>query len=84
MQANHILLDQVHSNLVIIMVNLKIKKGSACSDFNGYCDIFSKCRGVDGQGSLARLANTLLAITQITIEDIKTFASVIFIRIKNI
>lgn len=48
---------------------------------NGYCDIFSKCRGVDGQGSLARLANTLLAITQITIEDIKTFASVMFIKI---
>ncbi|CBY34574.1 unnamed protein product [Oikopleura dioica] len=33
------------------------KPGSACDDFKGYCDVFSKCRKVDADGPLARLRN---------------------------
>ncbi|CAF0878218.1 unnamed protein product [Brachionus calyciflorus] len=51
-----------------------LRPGSACSAMQGYCDIFSKCRSVNAQGSLAKLAKTLIAPTTITIEDIKTWA----------
>ncbi|CAH1789926.1 unnamed protein product [Owenia fusiformis] len=33
--------------------------GAACDNFIGYCDVFSKCRGVDAEGPLARLKNLL-------------------------
>lgn len=31
--------------------------GAPCNDFNGYCDVFLKCRAVDADGPLSRLKN---------------------------
>lgn len=39
---------------------LILKPGSPCIGTLGYCDIFSKCRPVDGEGPLLRLKNLLL------------------------
>ena len=39
---------------------LILKPGSPCIGTLGYCDIFSKCRSVDGEGPLSRLKNLLL------------------------
>lgn len=33
--------------------------GSACNNYEGYCDVFSKCRSVDADGPLARLKKVL-------------------------
>ncbi|XP_053204127.1 disintegrin and metalloproteinase domain-containing protein 10-like [Panonychus citri] len=49
---------------------LKLRPGSPCNDFQGYCDVFQRCRAVDAEGPLARLKNllwnhkTLLTIKQ--------------------
>ena len=37
--------------------NLKQFPGAPCNDFNGYCDVFLKCRAVDADGPLSRLKN---------------------------
>ena len=37
--------------------NLKQFPGAPCDDFNGYCDVFLKCRAVDADGPLSRLKN---------------------------
>ena len=37
-----------------------LKPGSPCVGTLGYCDIFSKCRSVDGEGPLLRLKKFLL------------------------
>ena len=39
---------------------LILKPGSPCMGTLGYCDIFSKCRSVDGEGPLSRLKKFLL------------------------
>ena len=31
--------------------------GAPCDNFNGYCDVFLKCRAVDADGPLSRLKN---------------------------
>ena len=36
---------------------LKQFPGAPCNDFNGYCDVFLKCRAVDADGPLSRLKN---------------------------
>lgn len=56
------------------MLNLKegisLRPGSPCDNYQGYCDVFLKCRAVDAEGPLARLKNlifnreTLLTIAQ--------------------
>lgn len=38
---------------------IKLRPGSPCNDFKGYCDVFQKCRAVDAEGPLARLKNLL-------------------------
>lgn len=49
---------------------LSLRPGSPCDNFQGYCDVFLKCRKVDAEGPLARLKNllfnqeTLLTIAQ--------------------
>ncbi|XP_015785243.1 disintegrin and metalloproteinase domain-containing protein 10 [Tetranychus urticae] len=49
---------------------LKLRPGSPCNDFQGYCDVFQRCRAVDAEGPLVRLKNllwnhkTLLTIKQ--------------------
>ncbi|KAF7414325.1 hypothetical protein HZH68_002814 [Vespula germanica] len=37
------------------------KPGTPCNDYNGYCDIFQKCREVDPSGPLATLRRLLLS-----------------------
>lgn len=37
--------------------NLKQFPGAPCNNFNGYCDVFLKCRAVDADGPLSRLKN---------------------------
>lgn len=33
--------------------------GAPCNNFQGYCDILHKCRGVDSEGPLERIKNLL-------------------------
>ncbi|KAK4881068.1 hypothetical protein RN001_004387 [Aquatica leii] len=37
------------------------KPGTPCNDYNGYCDVFQKCREVDPSGPLATLRKLLLS-----------------------
>ncbi|XP_015116247.1 disintegrin and metalloproteinase domain-containing protein 10 isoform X2 [Diachasma alloeum] len=41
--------------------NMMSKPGTPCNDYNGYCDIFQKCREVDPTGPLATLRRLLLS-----------------------
>ncbi|XP_076356535.1 disintegrin and metalloproteinase domain-containing protein 10-like [Tachypleus tridentatus] len=50
---------------------LKLRPGSPCNNFKGYCDVFQVCRSVDAEGPLARLKNLLL--DKNTLMDIKEF-----------
>ena len=52
---------------------LKLRPGSPCNDFQGYCDVFQRCRAVDAEGPLARLKNLLL--NQKTLMNIKQWAT---------
>lgn len=54
------------------MSGLKLRPGSPCNEFLGYCDVFQRCRPVDAEGPLARLKNTLL--NQQTLLSIKQWA----------
>ncbi|KAI4478259.1 hypothetical protein M0802_014560, partial [Mischocyttarus mexicanus] len=38
---------------------ISLRPGSPCDNFQGYCDVFLKCRAVDAEGPLARLKNLL-------------------------
>lgn len=38
---------------------IKLRPGSPCNNFHGYCDVFQKCRNVDAEGPLARLKRLL-------------------------
>ncbi|CAG9823304.1 unnamed protein product, partial [Phaedon cochleariae] len=39
---------------------ISLRPGSPCDNFQGYCDVFLKCRAVDADGPLVRLVNLLL------------------------
>ncbi|XP_022900053.2 disintegrin and metalloproteinase domain-containing protein 10 isoform X1 [Onthophagus taurus] len=39
---------------------ISLRPGSPCDNFQGYCDVFFKCRAVDADGPLVRLVNLLL------------------------
>ncbi|XP_034948232.1 disintegrin and metalloproteinase domain-containing protein 10-like [Chelonus insularis] len=41
--------------------NMMSKPGTPCNDYNGYCDIFQRCREVDPTGPLATLRRLLLS-----------------------
>ncbi|XP_063972508.1 disintegrin and metalloproteinase domain-containing protein 10 isoform X1 [Diachasmimorpha longicaudata] len=49
---------------------ISLRPGSPCDNFQGYCDVFLKCRAVDAEGPLAKLKNllfnkeTLLTVAQ--------------------
>ncbi|XP_055372053.1 disintegrin and metalloproteinase domain-containing protein 10 [Condylostylus longicornis] len=49
---------------------ISLRPGSPCDNFQGYCDVFLKCRAVDAEGPLVRLKNllfnkeTLLTVAQ--------------------
>ena len=36
-----------------------LSTGSPCNNFQGYCDVFLRCRGVDAEGPLTRLKKLL-------------------------
>jgi len=38
---------------------LSLRPGSPCDNFQGYCDVFLKCRKVDAEGPLVRLKNLI-------------------------
>nr|CAG4638307.1 EOG090X02I4 [Cyclestheria hislopi] len=38
---------------------ISLRPGSPCDNYQGYCDVFLKCRAVDAEGPLARLKNLL-------------------------
>ena len=38
---------------------LSLRPGSPCGDYQGYCDVFLKCRKVDAEGPLVRLKNLI-------------------------
>ncbi|KAB7502289.1 Disintegrin and metalloproteinase domain-containing protein 10 [Armadillidium nasatum] len=38
-----------------------MRPGAPCNNFQGYCDVFQKCRAVDAEGPLARLKNLLFS-----------------------
>lgn len=50
---------------------ISLRPGSPCDNFQGYCDVFLKCRAIDAEGPLARLKNllfnkdTLLTVQQL-------------------
>ncbi|XP_076311561.1 disintegrin and metalloproteinase domain-containing protein 10-like [Tachypleus tridentatus] len=52
---------------------IKLRPGSPCNDFKGYCDVFQKCRAVDAEGPLARLKNLLF--NQKTLMDIRQWVT---------
>lgn len=54
------------------MSGLKLRPGSPCNEFLGYCDVFQRCRPVDAEGPLARLKNTIL--NQRTLMSIRQWA----------
>jgi disintegrin and metalloproteinase domain-containing protein 10 len=39
---------------------ISLRPGSPCDNYQGYCDVFLKCRAVDADGPLVRLMNLLL------------------------
>ncbi|XP_032512584.2 disintegrin and metalloproteinase domain-containing protein 10 [Danaus plexippus] len=39
---------------------ISLRPGSPCDNFQGYCDVFLKCRAVDAEGPLVKLKNLLL------------------------
>ncbi|KAM9817495.1 disintegrin and metalloproteinase domain-containing protein 10-like [Neosynchiropus ocellatus] len=39
--------------------NISLQPGAPCDDFTGYCDVFAKCRAVDGDGPLLTLTTAL-------------------------
>ena len=55
---------------------LILKPGSPCIGTLGYCDIFSKCRSVDGEGPLSRLKNFIL--NPVTLSSIRDWITVYF------
>jgi disintegrin and metalloproteinase domain-containing protein 10 len=49
------------------------KPGTPCNNYNGYCDVFQKCRDVDPSGPLATLRRLLLS--EESIASFKKWAS---------
>ncbi|KAL1132299.1 hypothetical protein AAG570_010256, partial [Ranatra chinensis] len=62
--------SQFASNVGLPPGGISLRPGSPCDNFQGYCDVFLKCRAVDAEGPLARLKNmlfnkeTLINLTQ--------------------
>ena len=39
--------------------SIDLLPGAPCNNYEGYCDILGKCRGVDSEGPLERIKNLL-------------------------
>uniref|UniRef100_A0A8W8NST7 ADAM10 cysteine-rich domain-containing protein n=1 Tax=Magallana gigas TaxID=29159 RepID=A0A8W8NST7_MAGGI len=50
---------------------IKLTAGSPCNNYQGYCDVFSRCRGDDNEGPLQRLKN--LIFNEKTLANIKNW-----------
>ncbi|XP_061191107.1 disintegrin and metalloproteinase domain-containing protein 10-like [Saccostrea echinata] len=64
------LLDEVNSKKGS-SGGVKLPAGSPCNNYQGYCDVFSRCRGVDNEGPLQRLKN--LIFSEETLTNIKNW-----------
>lgn len=58
---------------------ISLRPGSPCDNFQGYCDVFLRCRAVDAEGPLARLKNMLF--NQTTLSNVKEWMTVRFKKI---
>ena len=45
---------------------VELAAGSPCNNYQGYCDVFKRCRGVDAEGPLSRLKNLLFSKETLT------------------
>ncbi|XP_049869828.1 disintegrin and metalloproteinase domain-containing protein 10-like [Pectinophora gossypiella] len=52
---------------------IALRPGSPCDNFQGYCDVFLKCRAVDAEGPLVRLKNLLL--NQATLRTVQAWVT---------
>ncbi|KAL4216837.1 Disintegrin and metalloproteinase domain-containing protein 10 [Mactra antiquata] len=52
-------------------IGVQLAPGSPCNNFQGYCDVFYRCRGVDAEGPLSRLKN--LIFSPETLQDISNW-----------
>ena len=46
---------------VTVKGGIRLRPGAPCNNFRGYCDIFHRCRRVDGDGPLRRLTSSLFS-----------------------
>jgi hypothetical protein len=46
---------------VTVKGGIRLRPGAPCNNFRGYCDIFYRCRRVDGDGPLRRLTTSLFS-----------------------
>ena len=73
---------EVHSVDISVIEICADILGSPCNNFQGYCDVFSRCRGVDNDGPLQRLKN--LIFNEKTLENIKNWIIVSLFNKKNL
>ncbi|XP_061191097.1 disintegrin and metalloproteinase domain-containing protein 10-like [Saccostrea echinata] len=70
-------IPDIFSNLVQEVKNkrrdnspISVASGTPCNNYQGYCDVFHRCRGVDNEGPLERLKNLIFGEeTLTTIKD---------------
>ncbi|XP_061190588.1 disintegrin and metalloproteinase domain-containing protein 10-like, partial [Saccostrea echinata] len=70
-------IPDIFSNLVKEVKNkrgdnshISVASGTPCNNYQGYCDVFHRCRGVDNEGPLERLKNLIFGEeTLTTIKD---------------
>lgn len=60
---------------------ISLRPGSPCNNFQGYCDVFLKCRDVDAEGPLAKLKNMLFS--KKTLGNVKEWMMVSFFNFIN-
>ncbi|EDV28522.1 uncharacterized protein TRIADDRAFT_19354 [Trichoplax adhaerens] len=53
----------VSSKTISALANFSVQQapGSSCNNFQGYCDVFGKCRAVNENGPLTKLTNLLFS-----------------------
>ncbi|XP_052097567.1 disintegrin and metalloproteinase domain-containing protein 10-like isoform X2 [Mytilus californianus] len=55
------LLNEIKTNKGDQNYKVELPAGSPCNKYQGYCDVFKRCRGVDAEGPLSRLKNLLFS-----------------------
>ncbi|XP_071138176.1 disintegrin and metalloproteinase domain-containing protein 10-like isoform X2 [Mytilus edulis] len=55
------LITEIRSKKEDQAYKVELPAGSPCNNFQGYCDVFKRCRGVDAEGPLSRLKNLLFS-----------------------